>query len=376
MKAWVVGTLAATLAGCGTYLPQLTSEQALPLDVLIAKINCEFQVAVWTQRHVKQRDFLAGWQGQYAITLKSNETGSAKSLGNTFPFVPAKNVAGTGAFGVGASTTANRTAIMKFSLAFDDVKHEPTCTRPETNSLHPFIAGRIGFEEWMNRVFDAAQNAGDKLLTHKPQRISSAAHSFEFMVIANANAGAGFLIGPAPIIGINGAGTIERVDDGVIDVTIAKPAIDPLPELLVGLTKAERDLIAKLDELINQKKSDIAKRKQEINSQNFALSSRLSTMDSKTIQSLSPNDDNQLQAFNLKRSEVEQLKALNALRDTNSADEKELLGLTQQRADVQPRITGITTKPRVLPPDRNPEIIYTNQQLTLERLNNNLRIVP
>lgn len=374
MRAYVVVVLAATLAGCGTYLPQLTSDQALPLDVLIAKINCEFQVAVWTQRHVKRREFLAGWQGQYGVTIKSNETGSAKSLGNTFPFFPAKNVAGTGAFGVGASTTANRTAIMKFSLAFDDVKQEPTCARIETTSLHPFIAGRIGFEEWMNRVFDAAEDAGDKLPSRKPQRISSAAHSFEFMVVANANGGAGFLIGPPPIIGINGAVTAERVDDGVVDLTIARPAIDPLPELLIGLTKAERDLIAKLEELINQKKSNIAQRNQEINK--APLSNRLSTMDSKTIQGLSPNDVNQLQAFKLDPSEAEQLKALNALRDANSADEKELLALTQRRADIQPRITGVTTKPRVLPPDRNPEIIYTTQQLTLERLNNSLRIIP
>lgn len=122
MNRWIVVVFATALTGCGTYLPRLTSDQALPLDALIAKINCEFQVAVWTQRHLKGRAFFAGWQGQYGITLKSNETGSAKSLNNTFPFVPAKSVAGTGIIGGGESTTANRTAIMKFSLAFDDVK--------------------------------------------------------------------------------------------------------------------------------------------------------------------------------------------------------------------------------------------------------------
>jgi hypothetical protein len=107
-----------------------------------------------------------------------------------------------------------------------------------------------------------------------------------------------------------------------------------------------------------------------------ALVNRLSTMDSKTIQSLSPNDDNQLKAFNVNRAQVEQLKVLSALRDANRADEQEILEYRKQLADVRPGVTGITTKQHVLSPDRNPEIIYTTQQLTLERLNNNLRVVP
>jgi hypothetical protein len=73
---------------------------------------------------------------------------------------------------------------------------------------------------------------------------------------------------------------------------------------------------------------------------------------------------------------VEQLKALSALREANKADDQEILGYNKQLAEIQPRVTGVTTKLRVLPPDRNPEIISTSQQLTLERLNNNLRLVP
>ncbi|MBR1277751.1 hypothetical protein [Bradyrhizobium sp. AUGA SZCCT0283] len=375
MKKWAIPLLTTMLSGCGTYLPQLTSRETLPLEVLIAKINCEFQVAVWTQRNLKGRTFLAGWQGQYGITLKSNEAGTVRSLNNTFPFLPAKNLGVTGIVGAGESTTANRTALMKFSLAFDDVKQEPVCARVQTNTLHPFITGRIGFEEWMDRVFDAAE-VGGKLQLHKPQRISSVGHTFQFTIVVNANAGAGFVIGPAPTIGINANATIERLDDGSIDVVIAKPAVDPLPQLLVGLTNAERELIAKLEELISQKRGDIAKRTQEINSQNAALVDRLSRMDSKTIQNLSPTDDTQLRTFNLNRPEAEQLKSLNDLRDANRTDEQEILGLRKQLADVRPRITGVTIKPHVLPPDRNPEIIYTTQQLTLERLNNSLRVIP
>ena len=52
MKKLIILSVAISLTGCGTYLPQLTSDETLPLDVLIAKIDCEFQVAVWTQKTI------------------------------------------------------------------------------------------------------------------------------------------------------------------------------------------------------------------------------------------------------------------------------------------------------------------------------------
>jgi hypothetical protein len=113
------------LSGCGTYLPELTSSEILPLKALIGKIDCEFQFAVWTQRHDKKRMFLKGWQGQYAVTLKSNETGSSKATTNSFPFLSSKKLQVNAIVGGGTTTTANRTALMKFNLAFDSVKQEP-----------------------------------------------------------------------------------------------------------------------------------------------------------------------------------------------------------------------------------------------------------
>ncbi len=209
MKRWAILSLTGALTGCGTYLPQLTSHEILPLEVLIANIDCEFQMAVWTQKHLKGRVFLAGWQGVYGVTLKSNEAGSTRALSNTFPFLPAKNLAINGTIGAGETTTANRTALMKFNLAFDDVKHEPLCAKVQTNSLHPFITGHIGFEEWMDKAFEAAE-VGGELQLQRPQRISSLGHTFEFSIDVNANAGAGFVIGPAPTVGINPAATIDR----------------------------------------------------------------------------------------------------------------------------------------------------------------------
>lgn len=375
MKKWTLLAATTALTGCGTYLPELPSRQALPLEVLIAQINCEFQEAVWTQKFVKGRTFLAGWQGQYGITLKSNEIGSAKALSNTFPFLPAKNLAVNASLGASETATANRTALMKFSLAFDSVKRKPVCASIPHNSIHPFLTGKIGFAEWMNRAFDAAQDGGE-IQNHEPQRISSLGHTFEFIVDLNASAGAGFVIGPAPTIGINPSVSGERVDDGIVDVVIAKPAIDPLPDLIVSLTQAERDLIAEMRKLIAKKELEIANRKVTLNTpENKDLMAKVPAFDQMTIQSISPRDEGQQKSFSLDFEQLNRLRSLKALQEANQSDEKAIKDAQKKIDETKPQ-PQLVLRPRVLPPDRNPEIIATSQQLTLERLNNVLRVNP
>ncbi|MBR1164602.1 hypothetical protein [Bradyrhizobium elkanii] len=375
MRRWAILSLTTVLTGCGTYLPELTSRQALPLEVLIANIDCEFQQAVWAQKYVKGRTFLAGWQGQYGVTLKSNETGSAKALSNTFPFLPAKNLAINASLGAAATTTANRTAVMKFSLAFDSVKREPLCADIRHGLHHPFLTGKIGFAEWMDRAFDAAQYGGE-IQNHEPQRISSLGHTFEFIVDLNASAGAGFVIGPAPTIGINPSISGERVDDGVVDVVIAKPAVDPLPGLIVGLTKAERELIAELRKLIATKEQNIANRTTKLNAPaNKELIAKVPNFDRMSIQSILPTDPGQQRELSLNSEQLEQLRTLKTLQEENQSDEKAIKDAQKKIDETKPQPT-LVVRPRVLPPDRNPEIIATSQQLTLERLNNVLRVSP
>ena len=361
MSRWAILPLALGLASCGTYLPQLTSHDVLPLEVLIAKIDCEFQRAVWTQKLLKPGAFV-GWQGQYNVTLKSNEIGSAKALTNTFPFLPSKKLTINATLGGGETTTANRTALMKFNLAFDDVRNEPTCDVVRRESLHPLIAGRIGFEEWMDKAFEAAG----------PRRISSLGHTFEFSIDVNANAGAGFVIAPAPTIGINPTATIDRLDDGSVDVVIAKPAVDPLPGVITGLTKEDKQLAVELQQLIDELKRQIGERETAL--AKSAVASKLSIMSSQTIQELSPSDDVKLKAFGLNPTEVAQLKNDDALKKANDADRQKILQYSAQKAAIGPKVTAVTTKYRVLPAELNPQIANTMQQLTIERLNNNLRV--
>lgn len=373
MKKIIGALVATTLGGCGTYLPNLTSHEVLPLDVLLARIDCEFEWAVWRQKITKGRAFLKGWQGVYTVTLKSNETGSAKALSNTFPLVPSKNLAVNVNAGAGVTTTANRTALMKFSLAFDRVAKEPVCFQAQTNSLHPFVTGYIGFEEWMNRALDAAEFGG-KMQMGEPQRVSSLGHSFEFIIVANANAGAGFIIGPAPTVSLNPAAAIERVDDGVVDVVIAKPAVDPVLEALVALTKEEKELIELLKRSIEKNQAGIDSRMAVLNERdNKALVAKFVGQSKMTIQSVRPSDAGQQRDTGLTKEELEKVQALAGLEEENrkaeQQNEKNLLTIAEVK---RPKVV---TRPRILPPERNPEITYTNQQLTLERLNNNLRLV-
>jgi hypothetical protein len=190
----------------------------------------------------------------------------------------------------------------------------------------------------------------------------------------NANAGAGFVIAPAPTIGINPAATIDRLDDGIVDVVIAKPAADPLPELITALTKEEKELIADLKKLIEKKQQDIKDRTTQLNApENKALTSQLKSMDKLTIQRLSPTDEQLQKDLGLDRQQLTTLQKLNTFQEKNQADDQSITGLRKQIADIKPQVS-IVTRSRILPPDRNPEIANTSLQLTFERLNNNLRV--
>ena len=78
--------LAFSLAACGTQLPDLTGQQALPRDRLIVAIHCELADAIREQLlHRTDRRFLIDWQAAYTITLKGNETGTLAADANKIP---------------------------------------------------------------------------------------------------------------------------------------------------------------------------------------------------------------------------------------------------------------------------------------------------
>src|SRR5690348_935746 len=118
MRAYVPAVAAGmcVLGGCGTHLPELVDRHVLPLEDLVASIDCEFKNAVRTQIYGHGRHWLKTWQGQYTITLKGNETGGARLGASTGPIILSRRGSLGLGVGGGATTTANRTAILKYNL--------------------------------------------------------------------------------------------------------------------------------------------------------------------------------------------------------------------------------------------------------------------
>jgi hypothetical protein len=244
MRKLAALALCAAVGGCGTYLPGLTSEKVVPVALLMEKIQCEFQQAVWYQIYHRHRKFLKNWQAAYSVTLKSNETGGLQAKTNTFPFTISPRLLANINAGASATTTANRTGLLKFSLDFSAVPPtEPLCDALPGGSLHPFISGRIGFAEWMDRAFEGASRAGTA--------ISSLGHTFEFSIEFNATAGSEFVIGvTAPTTSLNPGISMNRLDDGIVDVTMGPAATDTKTKTVVQLTEADRVRIAELSRLL------------------------------------------------------------------------------------------------------------------------------
>ena len=266
MRAYGISLSAGTLflAGCGTYLPHLVSNQVLPVEDLVADIDCEFQEAVRTQIYEKRRYFLKTWQGSYTITLKGNETGVTKVASSTTPILlPRGSTLNFGA-GAGATTTANRTAILKFNLDFATVKNGPPCLRPAPVSGHPMLTGKIGFEEWMNRAFDGA--LADNSIGGKPSDISSVGHTFEFSVDLTANASPTFSIVPTPVTAITPTGSIDRLEDNIVDVSLGKATsgTDTATKTTAQYAKAQIDAINELKKAIDELTAKINKGNQTL----------------------------------------------------------------------------------------------------------------
>ena len=58
-------------------------------------------------------------------------------------------------------------------------------------------------------------------------------------------------------------------------------------------------------------------------------------------------------------SQIDQLRALDAAREAKNSNDQQILEFRTRITGIQPKVV---TRYRVLPPDRNPEIIYTNQK--------------
>jgi hypothetical protein len=387
---WSFGTI--TLAGCGTHVPELVSERVLPIEALVASIDCEFQDAVRTQiYHRPGRQWLRTWQGQYTVTLKGNETGGVKLASSTNPILLPRGSTLNLGVGGGGTTTANRIAILKFNLDFATVRDGPRCEPPPAYAAHPLLKGRIGFEDWMDRAFDGALS--ESTIAAKTSDLASIGHSFEFSIDLNANASPAFVIMPAPATTITPTGTIDRLEDNIVEVSLGKAAAGTASQTkttanyaklqLEALQTLEKEIKDLSDKICGDKKT-LAENK-EVLQRADQLQKFTVPAPEATIQGLRPEARSELLG---KQSEAREFFAANAdtlatLRRTQNETKQDEQSLSTKKGQMldtinHPASTTVVQRtvrtPAPLPADQNPNVASTSLQLTLERLNNTLRV--
>jgi hypothetical protein len=245
------------------------------------------------------------------------------------------------------------------------VPPDPVCNIPRTESGHPIFTGDIGVGEWLERALRGTEN--------RVSSVSSLGHTFQFTIDVSGSVSPSFVIGPAPAIGLNPVGTVDRLEDNSIDVVLAKAAVvtESVAQVIARTSAAQIAELKKLREEIEKLERDNAANEDKI-SQNEAGRVMLQQQipltekgitDLPNIPNLSPTVRNTLKDL------------LAARRDNaNSLKEKNRrLSFVESHPDVT-TTTVDRSRAVILPADQNPNIVSTQQLLTLERLNNTLRL--
>jgi hypothetical protein len=253
------------------------------------------------------------------------------------------------------------------------------------------LAGKIGFEQWMNRAFAGALS--DPTIGAKTSSIASIGHTFEFSLDVNGNASPVFTIVPAPIVTLTPTGTIDRLEDNIVDVSLGKAAsaTDTVSKTTAKYNadqlKAIEDLTAAINKLTEQLDKDhktLAANKDFI-AQGKELQSFL--LPEFTIKERFPQANQEL--LTEKRADAQRffrdptvepkLQEFLTLEKTVNDNQKALTAAKGQLLDtINHPAEQTTTRREVratspLSPDLNPNVTNTQLQLTFERLNNSLR---
>ncbi|KJC57518.1 hypothetical protein UP10_28465 [Bradyrhizobium sp. LTSPM299] len=262
---------------------------------------------------------------------------------------------------------------MKFNLDFADVKGP--CQPEQLNEIHPFLQGKIGFGEWLNRAIEGAL-ADDYIRSNPEKYVASIGHTFEFSLDLNANASPAFTIVPSPATLVTPTGTVDRLDDNIVDVSLAKPA-----------TKDTSKTVLK-PEKVAEKKQKLA----ELNAaeKTAATDDRLLKTDPDLVKAQSLQTRIEALTAPGSRSDETSRAQIEAERNENRVAlqrlvtvKEELRNAQASRGDSAIAIRQIESDPanyRVVrsksatPPSENLNIQNTQLQLTLERLINNTRI--
>ncbi|WP_456843599.1 hypothetical protein [Bradyrhizobium sp. USDA 4510] len=369
---------------------------------MIGAIHCELADAIREQLlHRPDRRFLIDWQAAYTITLKGNETGTLAADANKIP-LPFDRGASSVLISAGADVkgTANRTAVLKFSLNVSDIDlRAAPCAETYATGTHPFLRGNIGFGQWLNEALDTS--ISDGFIASHPDRLTSIGHTFQFVVLATAGINPTFTIAPRPIT-INPSVGVSREEDNSVDVVLAKKSSGGSGTTTVSKVKTPdqvkkveqyrrenenaRQAIAQADAYLDtgdgrrlaQLQAQIKGKEAAITSLGVALPSGLAAPNNLEV----PNDLAAPLAEKA-RSEFSELQGLkNQFATTGGAElerkQRERTTGENTIAENQGRIQAIESDPKgvrvtrapvpALPPSENTNIAATQLQLTLERV--------
>lgn len=411
----VAALLCSLLGGCGTELPALVSQETLPMGVLVRAIHCELADAARSQIIGRNRKFLSEWQAAYTITLKGNEVGTVAADANKFPAFFGKGGSSVVvAAGADIKGTANRTAILKYTLNLSDIdlNNEPCLAGPSPSLVsHPFIRGKIGFSEWLDAALDGSMS--DRTIRAHIDNLTSIGHTFQFVVTTNAGLAPVFTLAPRAIT-LNPSVSVSREEDNSVDVAFAKKSTGPgggsttvtrdttpQQKQKIAVLASERAAAWRQATLANDylKNSPEAARLTVLQEQISAKAAGLSQLGivlPKDISRISPNSLNlpsDIDNTDRAAAARNDLTSLQRLKDDFDKDparqkflqsQKDKIDGEKKAADNEKEINAIEADPKGLkvirtgkgfvPAAENPNLTSTELQLTLERVLGNARL--
>lgn len=244
----------------------------------------------------------------------------------------------------------------------------------------------------MNRAFDGA--LADNSIGGKPSDISSVGHTFEFSVDLTANASPTFSIVPTPVTAITPTGSIDRLEDNIVDVSLGKATsgTDTATKTTAQYAKAQIDAINELKKAIDELTAKINRGNQTLaeNKDFIAQGNELKSFNvpEATIKELFPESNPEIlsqkqrdaRRFFTDPTVEQRLQTFNSLAATVKEDQRTLDAKKGQLLDTINRPASQTVVQRQvraaspLTTDQNPNVTNTQLQLTLERLNNTIRV--
>lgn len=240
------GLFIASLAGCGTYVPEIQENPLNPqggqllVKAIVNSIHCEVKNAVLfvlgpkgvpQDRSRQQGAFMNHWGLQMALTLTVEEKSTLSPVSVLTPLSPATSIFTMG-LGASASADATRKETLNFYYTVDQLRGGRPC--PVPNNLEPnappdslFLQNDLKLKEWLLDVVMAVgtDEIGAPTDVKSILKQNVIGHEVKFEVVTSGNATPAWKL---LRVNVNQSGTFASASrDRTHDLTITFGPIDP-----------------------------------------------------------------------------------------------------------------------------------------------------